>query len=213
MMIFMTGTAPSDLLRQRLLDAILPLAAGQGWTTASLMAAADAEGISPGELELACPNGVSDLLEALSRRAADAAGARLAGADVAAMKIREKVTAGVRAWLDYFEPIKPSVTRAAGSGASVLSGPKGVWAGADAIWAGLGDKSTDANWYTKRMTLSAVLASTFLAWLKTGDRAEVDAFLDRRIENVMQFEKLKGRVREATAKWPNPLDLMGKPRS
>ncbi len=211
--ISMTEMAPSDRLRERLLDAILPLAADRGWTVAALQEAAESEGISPGELELACPNGVSDVLEALSRRAADAAGARLAAPDVAGMKIRDKVTAGARAWLDYFEPLKPSVARAAGSPASALSGPKGVWAGADAIWAGLGDKSTDANWYTKRLTLSAVLASTFLAWLKAEDRADVDAFLARRIENVMQFERFKGQVREAAAKWPNPLDLMGRPRS
>jgi ubiquinone biosynthesis protein COQ9 len=209
----MTETAPSDRLRHRLLDAILPLAAEGGWTLNTLQAAAKAEGITPGQLELACPNGVSDLLETLARRAADAAGLRLAAPDVAGMKIREKVTAGVRAWLDYFEPLKPSVSRAAGSPASVLSGPKAVWMGADAIWAALGDKSTDINWYTKRMTLSAVLASTFLAWLKAESREEVDAFLARRIENVMQFERFKGKVREATANWPNPLDLMGKPRS
>ena len=92
--------------------------------------------------------------------------------------------------------------------ANLLTGPKGLWAAADAIWTGLGDTSTDYNWYTKRTILSGVLGSTLVAWIGTEDPAEVDAFLDRRIENVMQFEKFKGQVREAAAKMPNPLDVI-----
>ncbi|RYG35696.1 MAG: COQ9 family protein, partial [Burkholderiales bacterium] len=63
--------------------------------------------------------------------------------------------------------------------------------------------------YTKRTTLSAVLGSTLAAWVGTDDEAEIDAFLDRRIENVMQFEKLKGQVMDAVAKAPNPMDFFG----
>jgi ubiquinone biosynthesis protein COQ9 len=128
------------------------------------------------------------------------------------MKIREKVAAAVRSWLAYLEPHKAAVKRAAGSPANLLTGPKGLWTAAEAIWSGLGDKSTDYNWYTKRMILSGVIGSTLVAWLGTDDPVQVDAFLDRRIENVMQFEKFKGQVREAASKMPNPFDLMGKPR-
>lgn len=90
-----------------------------------------------------------------------------------------------------------------------LTGPKGLWAAADAIWSALGDKSTDFNWYTKRTILSGVLGSTLAAWIGTDDEAQVDEFLDRRIENVMQFEKLKGQVQDAFAKMPDPMDLFG----
>ncbi|MBK8839816.1 MAG: COQ9 family protein [Hyphomonadaceae bacterium] len=93
--------------------------------------------------------------------------------------------------------------------ANVLTGPKGLWAAADAIWIALGDKSTDFNWYTKRTILSGVLGSTLAAWIGTDDEAQIDAFLDRRIENVMQFEKFKGQVKDAFAKAPNPMDLFG----
>jgi ubiquinone biosynthesis protein COQ9 len=202
-------TAPSDQFREQLLDAMLGIAAETGWTEAAIARAAGLAGLSEGQVQLACPNGASDLLEALGNRAAKASRARLAETDVAAMKIREKVAAAVRAYLAFLEPHKPAVKRAASSPANLLSGPKGLWTGADAIWAGLGDKSTDYNWYTKRLTLSGVLGSTLVAWLGTDDPAEVDAFLDRRIENVMQFEKFKGQVREAAAKMPNLFDLIG----
>jgi ubiquinone biosynthesis protein COQ9 len=62
----------------------------------------------------------------------------------------------------------------------------------------LGDSSRDLNWYTKRATLSAVYAATVLFWL--GDTSEGDAdtwaFLDRRIDNVMQIEKAKAGLRD-----------------
>ena len=69
---------------------------------------------------------------------------------------------------------------------------------ADTIWTALGDTSRDLNWYTKRASLSAVYAATLLFWLgddTPGQKATWD-FLDRRIENVMAFEKTKARFRE-----------------
>lgn len=203
------SAAPSDVFRERLLDAMLEFAPETGWTDLSLGRAAERAGLSAGQVQLATPNGAGDLLEALARRAARAAADRLGQPDVSAMKVREKVRAAVRAYLDFLEPHKPAVKRAAGSPANVLSGPKGLWSAADAIWSALGDKSTDYNWYTKRAILTGVIGSTLVAWLGADDPAEVDAFLDRRIENVMQFEKWKGEVREAASKMPNPFDLMG----
>jgi ubiquinone biosynthesis protein COQ9 len=203
------STAPSDRFREQLLDAMLGIAPEMGWTQAALDKAAEKAGLTKGQALLACPNGVVDLLEALGNRAARAAETRLREPDIAVMKVREKVATAVRAYLAFLEPHKAAVKRASASPANLLAGPRGLWAGADAIWAGLGDKSTDYNWYTKRMILSGVLGSTLLAWLGTDSPAEVDAFLDRRIDNVMQFEKFKGQVREAASKMPNPLDLFG----
>ena len=55
------------------------------------------------------------------------------------------------------------------------------------------DLSTDFNHYTKRMTLGAVYGSTLLAWLDDQSEgwSETATFLDRRIDNVMKFEKWK----------------------
>ncbi|MBI1361806.1 MAG: COQ9 family protein [Alphaproteobacteria bacterium] len=203
-------TAPSDEFRERLLDAMLLQAAEKGWTKAAFDAAATESGLSAGQAMLAAPGGVADLLEALAQRAAGAAAARLAAPDIRAMKVREKVAAGVRAYLAALEQAKPAVRRAAGSPVNLLTGPKGVWIAADAIWSALGDKSTDFNWYTKRMILSGVIGSTLLVWLGTDGAGDVDAFLARRIQNVMDFETAKGRAREFASKLPDPLDLLGR---
>jgi ubiquinone biosynthesis protein COQ9 len=201
---------PSDGFRKRLLVAMLASASEKGWTDAAFKSAATRAGLSEGEAILAAPNGVSDLLDALYADAAKAAGGRLADPGIGNLKVRQKVAAGIKAWLASLQPHKDAVRRASGSPANVLAGPKGLWAAADAIWVGLGDASTDANWYTKRMTLSAVLGSTVMAWLGTEDEAEIEAFIDRRIENVMQFEKAKKQARDFAARFPNPLDLLGR---
>ena len=78
------------------------------------------------------------------------------------------------------------------------TGARLIWRTADRIWRGLGDQSTDYNYYTKRATLSGVWSSTFARWL--GDESEgfqrTHDFLDDRIENVMEIEKAKAKWRE-----------------
>ena len=65
------------------------------------------------------------------------------------------------------------------------------------IWQLIGDESEDFNWYSKRTILSAVYASTVLFWL--GDDSEGSSetwhFLNRRIEDVMTFEKVKAQLK------------------
>ena len=76
------------------------------------------------------------------------------------------------------------------------TGAKLVWESADMIWTALGDSSRDYNWYSKRLTLSGVISGTVLYWMndESEGRAASWEFLDRRIAEVMQIEKIKGRV-------------------
>ena len=78
-------------------------------------------------------------------------------------------------------------------------GTRCIWQTADAVWTALGDQSDDINWYSKRATLSAVWSSVVLYWL--GDESEnmqdTRAFIDRRIDNVMQFEKAKAQFNKS----------------
>ena len=192
--------APSDRIRARLLDAILALAGEEGWTKAAMDRAGKAAGLSEGEVELAAPNGVRDLMEAHSRRVAKAVHDGLVAADLTGIKIREKVRRGVLAYLAELEPHKAAVKRASGSPLGAANGPTSLWQAADAIWSGLGDTSTDGNWYSKRLILSGVIGSTTLVWLGADDREAVESFLDRRIENVMQFEKAKAETKQGFEK-------------
>jgi ubiquinone biosynthesis protein COQ9 len=81
------------------------------------------------------------------------------------------------------------------------------WRSADVMWRLAGDTATDYNHYSKRAILSAVYGSTLLAWLQDDSESSADtaAFLDRRIDEVMQFEKwkagLQGRERPSLVRF------------
>jgi ubiquinone biosynthesis protein COQ9 len=114
------------------------------------------------------------------------------------MRYTERVTHAVRLRIETISD-REALRRAMSQNALPLNAPDGarmLWQTADRIWTALGDTSEDYNWYTKRMTLSGVIGSTLLFWLgddTPGNQATWD-FLDRRIADVMQFEKVKGRI-------------------
>ncbi|MDC3096187.1 COQ9 family protein [Alphaproteobacteria bacterium] len=61
----------------------------------------------------------------------------------------------------------------------------------DIIWRDCGDKSTDFSFYTKRLILSGVYSSTLSYWLNESDFTKVEDFLQRRLDNVSNFGKIK----------------------
>lgn len=190
-------------------------AAFDGWTAATLKAAAADAGLSAGEAALYCPGGVLDLIETWSRRS-DSIAAEAIAADPA-KRVRERVTNGVMFRLDAMAGHEDAARRARARlflPDGLDRGARLVWASADAIWRALGDPSTDINFYTKRATLSGVLATTQAIWLEDNDadKARTRAFLDRRIDGVMQFEKVKARWREAQANLPDLAALAGRMR-
>ena len=71
----------------------------------------------------------------------------------------------------------------------------------DDVWHFAGDRSTDMNWYSKRALAGAVYASTeiFMLTDRSADYADTWAFLDRRLEDVMEFGRVSGHVRDAGA--------------
>jgi ubiquinone biosynthesis protein COQ9 len=97
---------------------------------------------------------------------------------------------------------------------NLASGPQAVWRTADTMWKAAGDTSTDQNWYTKRMTLSAVLSAVVLYWLNDDSEGYSDtwAFLDRRIEDVMKIETAKWQMRKACENAPSLSRFLGRLR-
>jgi len=191
--------APNDPVLNQLLDAALPHVAFDGWSPATFNAAVADTGVDVAVAKAACPRGAVDLAIAYHERGDAAMVAALAEADLSDMRFRDKVAHAIRLRLQVIDD-KEAVRRGttlfalphmAGDGAKL------IWGTADAIWTALGDTSRDVNWYTKRMTLSGVYSSVVLYWLGDDslDMQATDAFIDRRIDNVMQFEKLKAQAK------------------
>ena len=192
----MTNTSQTP--KEQLLDAALMHVAFDGWSEATFKAAVSDAGMDPTVARAVCPRGAVDLAVAYHKRGDQQMIDRMKAENMTEMKFSAKVAAMVRFRLEAATD-KEAVRRGTTLFALPQYAPEGaklVWGTADAIWTALGDTSEDVNWYTKRATLSAVYSSTVLFWL--GDtsegHAETWAFLDRRIENVMQIEKVKAQV-------------------
>jgi len=188
-------------LKERLLDAALPHVPFDGWSPKTYRLAVEEAGIDQGLADTACPRGAVDLALAYHDRGDAAMRARLKTADFADLRFRDKIAEALWLRLEVVDD-KEAVRRAATLFAlphHAGDSAKAVWQTADAIWTAVGDTSEDYNWYTKRATLAGVWAATVLYWL--GDESpghqNTRAFIDRRIEDVMQIEKVKGRVRKA----------------
>lgn len=191
---------PLDPVKQQLLDAIIPHVAFDGWAPVAFNSAIADVGVDPAVARTICPRGAIDLAIAFHEQGDAAMVAALDAADLTGMRFRDKVAHAIRLRLRAI-PDKEAVRRGTAMFAlphMAADGARLVWGTADAIWTALGDTSDDANWYTKRLTLSGIYAAVVLYWLgddSTGGQA-TDAFIDRRIDGVMQFEKVKAQLRD-----------------
>ena len=194
-----------DDLQTRILDAALPAIAFDGWTIGTLETAAISIGLTPFDVKRAFPGGVVDAVNGFVERANKQMLAALP-ADYATLKIRERIAVAVMTRLRQQLPHREAMRRALAIYAmpwNAFEGMKQNYALVDAIWRAAGDTSTDYNFYTKRIILGKVYATTLSVWLddQTPDLVETEAFLRRRIENVMQFEKFKAQAKEKVRKF------------
>mgnify|MGYP002621668312 CR=1 FL=1 len=192
-------TENAETLADRLLEAALIHVPFDGWSQDTLAAAVADIGIDPALARALYPRGGIDLALAYHRQGDAQMLAALAAHSDEPMRLRDRVALAIRLRL---EAADPELVR---RGTTLLAlppyapeGVRAVWNTADAIWTALGDTSEDGNWYSKRMILSGVYSATVLYWLgdTTPGHSATWAFLDRRIDEVMQFEKVKAKVQK-----------------
>lgn len=196
----MAHPSPFEQIRDRLALAVGDNAVFDGWTAKAVESAAAKLGIDPAQARAAFPKRKAAMVDAYIRGVDREMERRLPPAKLATMKIRERIRALVWTRLEIMGAAREAVR----SALSILTMPQNVplasrigWRSADLMWRLAGDNSTDFNHYTKRLTLGAVYGSTLMAWLDDSSEAwsETAAFLDRRIDNVMRFEKWKAQWR------------------
>lgn len=184
--------------RERIVEAALAHVPFDGWSAATLAAAARDSGVAISLARALFPRGGTDLALAWHARLDAAMAGALAAEDLAPLRFRDRVARAVMLRLSLAE--REAMRRSLALFALPQNAPAGAraaWATADAIWRALGDASDDVNWYTKRASLGAVQAATALYWLaddSTGHQATRD-FLDRRIAGVMRVERARARLR------------------
>lgn len=195
-----------EMLRDELLRATLPHVPFDGWTKAALLRGAADIGYSSTDAMRAFPDGARDMIPWHSRLADRAMMQRLQEIDLPSMRIRDRIAAAVRVRLEQNAGDKEAIRRAMSFLAMPQNAPlstQSLYRTVDDMWFAAGDTATDWNFYTKRLLLAGVYSSTLLFWLndQSEDHANTWAFLDRRIENVMQVPKLTGRLTGAVEKF------------
>jgi ubiquinone biosynthesis protein COQ9 len=195
-------TEPLDMNLDELRDALAPLvpahAAFDGWGEGALAAAAGTLGIPAGRARLAFAQGGAQMIDAWFDWIDKAMLAAFPPEKIAAMKIRDRIRSLLLFRFQTLAPHREALRRALALLAlpqNAVAGASLAWRSADRIWRLAGDRATDFNHYSKRAILIGVYGSTSLVFLDddSADMAETRAFLDRRIEDVMRFEKAKAR--------------------
>lgn len=188
-----------DTLRRAVLAAALAHVPFDGWTDRVLPRAAADLGLEAAEARRLFPGGAADLIALFVAEADRRMTEALAGHDMAGLRVRDRIALAVRTRLEQARPHREAVRRALAFHAlpfNAAEGTRTLYRTVDAMWRAAGDTATDFNFYTKRALLAGVYGTTLLFWLE--DRSEGNAatwaFLDRRIDNVMAIQKLRGRL-------------------
>jgi ubiquinone biosynthesis protein COQ9 len=201
----MTDDRPSEhdhlaATRDAVVAAALPHVAFDGWSDRTLAHAIEDAGVDAGLARLAFPRGGVDLALAFHHARDSALAEDLASADLLGLRFRDRIAYAIMHRLELVADQREAVRRGAALFALPThagDGARAIWHTADTIWTALGDTSRDFSWYSKRTTLSAVYSAALLYWLgdETPGFAATRAFVDRRIDNVMQIESVKSKIR------------------
>jgi ubiquinone biosynthesis protein COQ9 len=194
---------PADLTLDELRLALAPQVAAaaifDGWNETALAEAARAHGVDPAVARLAFPGGAMDMVAGWVESVDAAMAAAFDPVVLVQMPIRERIRSLVWFRLEAVGGLEEALRRAL----AIQALPQNLartarlgWASADAMWRLAGDTATDYNHYTKRAILASIYAAALVVFVsdESEGKAETRAFLDRRIEGVMKFEKAKAQL-------------------
>lgn len=191
--------ASLDDLRARLAPVIAANAVFDGWSKEAVRTAARAAAIDEDVALYAFSGGQMAMIDAWIEGVDAAMAKALPKEKLAAMKVRERISALVRFRLDAVRGKEEAVRSATAIMAMPQNAARALrigWRSADIMWRLAGDMATDWNHYSKRTILAGIYAATLAVFVddKSEGKADTLAFLDRRIEGIMRFEKAKARI-------------------
>jgi len=209
--------SPLENIRARLALAVGENAVFDGWTAKAVDTAAAQLAIDPAQARLAFPKTKIDMIDAYIAAVDAAMLGHFPPDKIAAMKVRDRIRAQLWHRLQTMAPAREALRSALAILAMPQNAPRALrigWRTADLIWRNAGDTASDYNHYTKRLTLSAVYGSTLLTWLDDDSEgfADTAAFLDRRLANVMRFEKFKAQWTGSDLTRPSLARFLGRLR-
>nr|WP_313438503.1 COQ9 family protein [Novosphingobium sp.] len=206
-----------EALRRQLAPAIADAAVFDGWTTDAVRQAAEMAGIDKDLAEFAFRDGQMAMISAWVSHVDQEMERTTPASSLKGVSIRERIRRLVMARLDAVAGREEALNRAL----TIMAMPQNLraslrlgWRSADAMWRLAGDTATDYNHYTKRTILGSIYAATLRVLVsdKSEDKAETRAFLDRRIEGIIRFEKTKAQFLRAPEERISLVRLLGRLR-
>lgn len=225
----MNTAAPADFadmtldeLRVALAPDIAASAIFDGWNETALTAAAEMAGCDPDVARLAFQDDGKRglpmaMIEAWITSVDQAMEAEWPAERLAALKIRERIRTLVAFRLDAVADIDEAVRRALAVMAQPQNAARALklgWRSADIMWRLAGDTATDYNHYTKRAILAGIYSATLAVFVndESEGKADTHAFLERRIDGVMKFEKAKAQLLGKERELPSLTRFLGRLR-
>ena len=206
-----------DELRAALAPVLPGHAAFDGWSNAAIAMAAAELGVPADRARLAFPQGQVQMIDAWFDAVDKAMLAAFPPERIDAMKIRDRIRELILFRFEAMRADREALRRAL----AILALPQNLpdaarlaWRAADRIWRLAGDTATDFNHYSKRAILVGVYGSTSLVFLddESAELAATRAFLSRRIDDVMRFEKFKASWRGTSERLPSLSRFLGRLR-
>lgn len=217
----MTTPIPADATLDEIRLGLAPLIAANagfdGWTKDAVTMAAQQAGVDADVAALAFKDGAVAMIDAWFQHVDAVMVAALPAEALAERKIRARIADQVEARLAELAPHRDALRRAV----AILAMPQNVaraarlgWRSVDLMWRQAGDTATDYNHYSKRAILGSVYAATITVFLNddSEDWADTRAFLARRIEGIMRFEKAKAGFVARTENLPSLSRFIGRLR-
>jgi ubiquinone biosynthesis protein COQ9 len=188
-----------ETLRLRLAPEIAQAAVFDGWSPEAIRQAAMAADVDPDVAAYAFRDGAMDMIASWIAYVDAVMAAKHGPAQIAALPVRERIRTLVLARLDAITGQEEALSRAMAIMAMPQNAKRALklgWHSADAMWRLAGDTATDYNHYTKRTILAGVYAATLSVFANDDSegKAETRAFLDRRINGIIRFEKAKASL-------------------
>ncbi len=186
-----------------------------GWSKNSLYLGCSEIGVSLDQLKQIFPRGISDLIDYYFLNNEQSLIRKLNKINLNNMRVRDKISLGIKIRLEnnnkYKDPLKRLYAVGILKPKKLL--PK-IWNTSDLVWKIAGDNSTDYNYYTKRLLLSWVYLNTLTFWLEESDNSLVDAFIERRINEVLsagkKINKLANCLKTSSLPIHKLLEILGK---
>lgn len=206
-------TRENQELRDLILLASLPHVVFEGWSKDAMEAGIADLGDLPGVKPDQAFGDMGDFASHFSDWADRRMVAEMAKLDMEALKIRQRIAAGVRCRLEVLAPHREAVRRCLTYMAlphNAALSLKCTFQTVSEIWYATGDQSADFSFYSKRALLAGVQGSTVLYWLAdegdvAGDYPETWAFLDRRIADVLKLIQTRIKMTRRLEAMPSPL--------